>query len=191
MVHVSVRTYVRTVPVDGTHVRTFLAHLPHALRLASVFVSRPVISADQPPPTTTTPCDQYKPTHTCGGVCVFFFFVFLLFAMYRYQPDEEINLTVDNFASAGGLLRGLFECVVVIATQSPMLGVRVRVRVRVRVCAFACDRVTHHVGRRFSTSPAKLPQPSSLLFGTAADCAFARSCRLSLSQTATMCMQSV
>ena len=30
------------------------------------------------------------------------------FGLAPYQPDEEINLTVDNFASAGGLLRGLF-----------------------------------------------------------------------------------
>ena len=28
-----------------------------------------------------------------------------------YQADEEINLTIDNFASAGGLLRGIFEYV--------------------------------------------------------------------------------
>jgi hypothetical protein len=31
------------------------------------------------------------------------------FGRSPYQPDEDINLTVDNFASAGGLLRGLFE----------------------------------------------------------------------------------
>ena len=31
------------------------------------------------------------------------------FGLSPYQPDDEINLTVDNFASAGGLLRGLFE----------------------------------------------------------------------------------
>jgi len=31
------------------------------------------------------------------------------FGLSPYQPNEDINLTVDNFASAGGLLRGLFE----------------------------------------------------------------------------------
>jgi hypothetical protein len=31
------------------------------------------------------------------------------FGLAPYQPDEDINLTIDNFASAGGLLRGLFE----------------------------------------------------------------------------------
>ena len=31
------------------------------------------------------------------------------FGLEVYQPKEEINLTVDNFATAGGLLRGLFE----------------------------------------------------------------------------------
>eukprot|EP00658_Telonema_sp_P-2_P073406 TRINITY_DN6245_c0_g1_i1.p1 TRINITY_DN6245_c0_g1~~TRINITY_DN6245_c0_g1_i1.p1 ORF type:complete len:458 (-),score=89.20 TRINITY_DN6245_c0_g1_i1:302-1675(-) len=33
------------------------------------------------------------------------------FGKAPYQPDEDINLTVDNFGSAGGLLRGLFEYV--------------------------------------------------------------------------------
>ena len=31
------------------------------------------------------------------------------FGLVPYQPDEDINLTVDNFASAAALLRGLFE----------------------------------------------------------------------------------
>ena len=31
------------------------------------------------------------------------------FGRAPYQPEEDINLVVDNFASAGGLLRGLFE----------------------------------------------------------------------------------
>jgi hypothetical protein len=31
------------------------------------------------------------------------------FGLAPYQPDEDINLTVDNFATAGGLLRGLFN----------------------------------------------------------------------------------
>ena len=31
------------------------------------------------------------------------------FGLAPYQPNEEINLTVDNFATAGGLLRGLFS----------------------------------------------------------------------------------
>jgi hypothetical protein len=30
------------------------------------------------------------------------------FGLSPYQPNEDINLTVDNFATAGGLLRGLF-----------------------------------------------------------------------------------
>ena len=30
------------------------------------------------------------------------------FGLAPYQPGEDINLTVDNFATAGGLLRGLF-----------------------------------------------------------------------------------
>ena len=33
------------------------------------------------------------------------------FGLEPYQPDEDINLTVDNFASAAALLRGLFEYV--------------------------------------------------------------------------------
>ena len=31
------------------------------------------------------------------------------FGLAPYQPHEDINLTVDNFAAAGGLLRGLFS----------------------------------------------------------------------------------
>ena len=31
------------------------------------------------------------------------------FGLSPYQPNDDINLTIDNFASAGGLLRGLFE----------------------------------------------------------------------------------
>lgn len=38
------------------------------------------------------------------------------FGLSPYQPDEEINLTVDNFASAGGLLRGLLEYIYSSAT---------------------------------------------------------------------------
>ena len=33
------------------------------------------------------------------------------FGLAPYQPGEDINLTVDNFAAMGALLRGCFEYV--------------------------------------------------------------------------------